>query len=308
MRIVGFVQSHNNVVNGYLRRCLRSLRAICDEIVIYDDASFEDVWSLYREFGCIVVPGREQAFARELYHKEELLTWALRFRPDWICWTDTDACLGRAWSTRPAAESFLSQADAQGAHLVMLHNLNLWRSHWWYRTDEKFNDLWHGVFWRNTGELHYQPRTGLHQQQFPLFWHDGQRPTVSVRFDRPEGQLLHFGFAREEEIVRKYFTYRQAGQTGWALERLVDERKLCLESASSVWYPEWLLEEIGAPEGSPAPKLTPGSMARVPDFKTWRDFYASDELWDAGWPIRTSTQDGAGGADTSGGGGIDGSR
>lgn len=270
LRIVGFLQACNNVRNGYLRRCLRSMANVSDQIVVYDDASDEDVWPIYREFDCVVIPGQKRAFHRELFNKSELLIWALRYQPDWILWHDTDAALGRAWETRDAAESFLGQAQQQGAHLVMLHNLNFWRSHWWYRTDEKFNDLWHGVWWRNTGELHYRPRAGLHQQQFPLFWKDTQKPTVSVRFDPPTGQLLHFGFAREEEIARKYFTYRDAGQNGWSLDRLVDERKLQLEPAASEWYPKWLLEEIGPPESMPDPLLTPEAMAQFNSFEQWR--------------------------------------
>lgn len=269
MRLLGFIQCCNNVENGYLRRCLRSLAAVTDQIVVYDDASTEDVWALYREFECVVVPGRQRAFQRELFHKQELLTWALRYQPDWLIWTDTDTALGKVFETRDATENILAQAEREGAHLIMLHNLNLWRSHWWYRTDEKFNDLWHGVFWKNTNELHYKPVARLHQQQFPHFFHDSQKPAISVRFDKPEGQLLHFGFAREEEIARKYFTYRDAGQTGWALDRLVDERKLQIEPASSSWYPSWLVQEIEQPSASPSPVLTPESMARFKSFDEW---------------------------------------
>ena len=271
MRIIGFIQVCNNVENGYLRRSLRSLAEITDQIVAYDDASDESVWPLYREFGCVVIPGRKRAFHKELLHKSELLIWALRYQPDWLIWIDSDAALGRTFETRAGTENILSQADREGAHLVMLHNLNLWRSHWWYRTDEKFNDLWHGVAWKNTGELHYKPVAKLHQQQFPYFFHDTQKPAISVRFDKPEGQLLHFGFAREEEVARKYFTYRAAGQTGWALDRLVDERKLELKPASSSWYPSWLLEGIGEPEAAPLPQLTPEVMAQVESFEAWKD-------------------------------------
>jgi len=269
LRIVSFLQVHNNVENGYLRRCLRSVSEVSDQTVVYDDASTEDVWPLYREFDCVVIPGMKNEFSRELFHKQELLTWALRYRPDWIVWLDSDASLGRALSTREGAEKMLGIADREGAHMVQLHNLNLWRSHWWYRTDEKFNDLWHGVWWRNTGELHYAPVARLHQQQFPRFFHDSQKPVVSVRFDQPDGQLLHFGFAREEEVARKYFTYRDAGQTGWALDRLVDERKLQLEPAASAWYPQWLLDEIGDPESMPMPVLTPEAMAKVESYSEW---------------------------------------
>jgi len=267
--LIGFLQSFNNVENGFLRRALRSMANLVDQIVVYDDCSTEDVWPLYKEFDCIVIPGRTNSFSREIFHKQELLTWALRYRPDWILWYDTDACLGKSWETREATESFLTQADEQGAQLIALHNLNLWRSNWWYRTDEKFNDLWHMVWWKNSGELHYRPTAGLHQQQFPHFFEDEQKAATSVNFDQPSGQLLHFGFAHEREVMRKYFTYRENGQTGWALERLVNERELVVEPAMSEWFPDWLLEEMGGPEAGPTPKLTPEEMAEYESFEAW---------------------------------------
>jgi hypothetical protein len=223
MKICGFLQNYNNVGNGFLPQCLYSMRQTCDEIVVYDDASTEDVRGIYEDFGCVVVYGQKNEFWRELYHKQELLAVALRFAPDWFCWFDTDAILGEHWEDRERAEGSLNQCDEQGIQLLHLHNLNLWRNDGWFRVDQSFNDLWHGVFWKNTGQLHYAPVGKLHQKQYPFFFHDHSTEVASSRFPNENGKLIHFGFASDDEIARKYFRYRDNGQTGWALDRLVDE-------------------------------------------------------------------------------------
>ena len=272
MNLTGFLQNRNNVDNGYLRQCLGSMALICDQIAIYDDASTQAVRPISEEFGATVLYGSKGAFNRELYHKADLLKIALRDQPEWLAWFDTDACLGLHWADRERAHRTLEQAGAQGVDLMFLHNLNLWRTPWWFRVDQKFNDLWHGVFWRNTGELHYQPRAGLHQQQFPFFYRDHDRPVNATRFEDPTGQLLHFGFASQEEIARKYFTYRAHGQKDWALNRLVDEEGMILEPAQSEWFPRIALDQIGfVSKNKPAPLFDPQTMAGFPSLEAWRE-------------------------------------
>lgn len=281
MRICGFLQNLNGVENGYLRLCLRSMAMVADDIVVYDDASDEDVRPVYEEFGCVVLYGRERAFRRELLHKQQLLSVAVRHQPDWIVWFDSDAVLGRAWETRAKTEAALDQAAAQRIDILELHNLNLWRSPWWYRCDQSFNDLWHGVWWRNTGELWYQPVARLHQKQFPHSHRDPDVPAVHSKFPDADGCLLHFGFARDEEIARKYFTYRGDGQSGWALDRLVSETTMVnpqtgkeeaftLEPVESAWMPSWLLEHLPEPKAAPEPVFAPEAMAACGGLSQWR--------------------------------------
>ncbi len=286
MNIVSFLQSRNNVANGYLRRCLYSMSLVSDQICVYDDASDEDVEPLYKEFDCTVIHGVKQAFHRELFHKAQLLQTAVRYQPDWICWYDTDACLGAFFEDREKVEETLNTASEQGFVRLFLHNLNLWRSNWWYRTDCSYNDLWHCVWWRNTGQLHYQPKPGLHRAQYPIALRDPKQQEYvdahPTHFDEPTAKLLHFGFADEEEIARKYFAYRAQGQSGGKLNRLVSEGEMVspysgeketftLEPSESEWYPKWLLEEIGAPESAPEPVFDPEVMAEFKTFEEWRD-------------------------------------
>jgi hypothetical protein len=49
-------------------------------------------------------------------------------------------------------------------------------------------------------------------------------------------QIIHYGFATDEAIIRKFHTYKEHGQTGWALERLVDERTLAVRRIKPEWF------------------------------------------------------------------------
>ncbi len=274
MTIVGFIQSYNNVGNGFLRRCLKSLSLVADHIVVYDDASTENVRSLYQEFDCTVIYGIHHEFKRELYHKQALLSIAYRYRPDWICWIDTDTVLGRYFEKRERVEGALAQAEIDELPRIHLHNLNLWLSPWWYRIDGQYNDLWHGVWWRNTGELHYQPIAKLHQKQYPHSFRDSQKDAYAMRlephFDEDTAKLIHFGFASAEEIARKYFTYRENGQTGWPLTRLVDETARQLVAVPAEWYPEWLLSELDDLQEEPTVEFKVQEMEKYDGFAQWQ--------------------------------------
>ena len=279
MRLIGFACNFNNAENGFLDKCLRSMACLADHICVFDDASTENVKPIYAKYDCTVIFGRHNNFKLELEHKQSLLKVALREQPDWLAWWDTDACAGRFWESRERAELTLENAAKQQIDLLHLHNLNFWKSPWHYRVDQSFDGLDHGVYWRNTGELHYRPLAKLHQKQYPQFWHDVDRPIVASKFDQPDGQLLHFGFASEIEIARKYFAYREHGQTGWALDRLVDESTLDLKPAMKEWFPEWLLPSLGEPGAAPVPFFSPEQMSKFKDFAQWKNFLDDFEQW-----------------------------
>ncbi len=266
MKVVGFVQNYNNVSNGFLEMSLLSLSKTCDKIYVYDSASTEDTRELYKKFECIVIYAVENKFWKELYHKQELLSITLRDNPDWICWIDSDAILGKHWECYDRTRKSLAYCDDNGICLLHLHNLNLWRSDSYYRVDQKFNDLWHGVFWKNTGELHYTPTGKLHQKQYPRFFHDPNIEVTASNFDSEDGKLIHFGFARDEEVATKYFRYRSLGQTGWALDRLVDESNLDLRKADQSWFPTWYKSQI---TDKPNQLFSPSEMSGSPSYEEW---------------------------------------
>lgn len=273
MTIVGFLQNRNNVANGYLRRCLYSLSLVSDQIVVYDDASDEEVRSLYQQYECVVIYSPRQAFKRELYNKQQLLQVAMRYCPEWICWIDTDTVLGRFFEDRSRVENMLLRATEDQLPRIHLHNLNLWLSPWWYRVDNQYNDLWHGVWWYNTGELHYRPIGQLHQKQYPHSFFDPNRNALALQlqphFNEDTAQLIHFGFSEPAEIAKKYFVYRENGQSGWPLTRLVDEIQRELRQASVEWYPEWLLSELGQVGMEPKKQFTLEEMQAYDNFPAW---------------------------------------
>jgi len=229
MRLTGVIQNHNGIEGGHLERALTSLSKTTDHLVVYDDASTENVRPLYEAFDATVIYGLENNFCRELYHKQALLDVALRTNPDWLVWIDSDAILGRYFADKERTVSMLEEVDKAGNVMVFLHNRNLWRSLRWARTDSQFDDLWHGVFWKNTGQLHYNPIGKLHQKQYPLFYTDQEKQVLATKFENPLGQLLHYGFADPLDIAQKYYRYKKHGQIGYPLNRLVTEKEITPE-------------------------------------------------------------------------------
>ena len=270
MQIAGFMQVFNGAENGMLERALTSLWKVCDQVFIYDDASTEPVRPIYEKYDCIVLYGTVNAFHLELQHKQALLSVVLRHHPDWVVWHDLDALLGQHFEDRARTEHTLQQCEANGIELLHIHNCNLWRSPWWYRTDQEFDGLWHGVFWKVNPEMHYQPIGKLHQKQYPLFHRDPNTPITASKFEPQTGQLLHFGFASNEEIAKKYFIYRASGQRGYPLDRLVDESTLALQPSDVAWFPEWLRPALGQAGSMPPPCFSPARMAEFTSFEEWK--------------------------------------
>ena len=118
----------------------------------------------------------------------------------------------------------------------------------------------------------------LHQKQYPFFYADSQQQTITTQFQQDDAQLLHFGFASEEEIAKKYFTYRENGQTGWALDRLVgegamlnpqenEEQQFTLKPVLGDWLPEF--DGKGEPESAPEPIFSPERMMLYGSYEQW---------------------------------------
>src|SRR3990167_476586 len=150
LRVCGFIQKRDGFSNGFLEQILNSMARVVDYICVFDDASTEDVRPLYLKFDATVVYGRKPAFQRELFNKAELLKVALQQQPDFFLWGDSDTVFGRHFESRERTEKIMVNMAAQQIDLLHLHNSNLWRSNFWHRVDQSFDDLWHGCIWRNS--------------------------------------------------------------------------------------------------------------------------------------------------------------
>jgi glycosyltransferase involved in cell wall biosynthesis len=234
------MQIYNESAHGNLKRCLESMTKYCDEIVLYDDGSTDDSLQVARQFTDLIIEGKQNDFSNELFHKQQLLELALSRNPDWIFWMDADEVLekkGEQGGIRKLCES------AGDADSFAFKEVNLWRCHNYYRLDSQYND---GIFcrlWKNNGKLVMNTQKGLHHRQAPMGLSKEGLCDLKV---------IHYGFASDDNILRKYRTYKSHGQAGWALHRLVDERTLQLAPVDTEWFTQ-----------PPAP-VNPNDVYRTP--------------------------------------------
>ena len=263
MKIVAFLQLYNELENGNLIRCLENCACWADEIFIYDDCSTDGSQEVYLKYTYPdhIICGGSRDFTAELFHKQRLLELTLRSAPNWIGWIDGDAVFDKYITEH--CEELLCEVESKGHDCAQLRNMNLWRHPAYFRLDDSFDDLWHVVFWKNTGKLHYNPIKRLHQQQYPL----GMTNLYSIPY--PTHRLLHYGFATKERIIRKYLTYKSYGQKGWSLDRLVTEfpPKFRVEKCPIGLYPQGLIP----PDYDTAPPPTPIAFEDVKRFRTWQE-------------------------------------
>lgn len=226
--IAAFLQLYNESKNGNLIRCLDNCRKWSDEVFIYDDCSTDDSMDVYKQYNAKVIRGESRNFGNEIFNKQKLLDLVLDSNPEWIVWQDGDAIMSGNFTSN--MRSILGDLGKSGHDGAKIHYMNLWRHPAYYRLDSAFNGLSIVAFWKNNGRLKYDVGPGLHKPQCP----NGMQNIYE--FGRDE-HIIHYGFASEINIARKYLTYKSFGQTGIDLDRLIDERCLSLRKVPKSLYP-----------------------------------------------------------------------
>ena len=235
-KIVGFSQLHNELELGNLENWFKCME-VCDEIYIFDQASTDGSKEYYKKFDNVhVIESDTNRFEEELVCKQELLEKLLSEQPDtdWIFWMDGDTLLDARLLLRPDLEEMLFQLDLNRIDSGFLGHYNLWRSDLWHRVDDQYDHFMQAgrmAFWKNTGNLVFNTELGLHKSQHPL----GIRNAVRVPFN-----LIHRGFATDDQILKKYDNYKSRGQSGWALDRMLNESTLRVEKVPREELPSWL--------------------------------------------------------------------
>tara|TARA_Y100000593_G_scaffold95031_1_gene198562 strand:+ start:13684 stop:14478 length:795 start_codon:yes stop_codon:yes gene_type:complete len=238
MKIIGFSQLRNERSKGNLENWLKCMD-ICDYIYIVDQASDDNSKELYDKCDKIsAFYNKTNDFENEIFIKSELLKRLRSDHPDtdWIFWVDGDTLIdGRLLSAgKETLKHMCGIASANNADGITFGHYNLWRSDIYYRIDDGYhglNDSGVICLWRNTPEIFFPENSpGLHGSQYPR----------NIKNIMPANlNLIHRGFATDEQIMLKYDIYKTRGQTGWELDRLLNESSLAVEELPKELLPNW---------------------------------------------------------------------
>lgn len=226
IKLVGFVKCFNEGRSGNLERCLKHLSSFCDDVVICDDSSQDNSLEIAKKYTnhIIVMPDE---FKQELAHKQKLLELALSLDPDWIVFLDPDEIFDRE-GEQGGIRALCQYGNERRIDSFSFLYYNLWKGEENYRVDELWHKNWQRKLWRNTGNLKFNIREGLHLSQFPLGLKNERRTDI---------KLIHYGFAGEDKVNKKFSTYQSLGQAGWSLQRIKDETSLKVKKFEKEWFP-----------------------------------------------------------------------
>ncbi len=226
VKLVGFVKCFNEGSNGNLERCLRHLSCFCDDIAFCDDSSSDNSLDIAKSFTENIIQLPDE-FTKELEHKQKLLDLTLALDPDWIVFLDPDEIFDRNGELG-GIRKLCSYGDRHGFDSFSFRYHNLWKNQGQYRVDELWFKNWQPKLWKNTGNLRFDVRDGLHLRLYPLGLDNDRRTDI---------KLIHYGFSDEARVSKKYDNYRKHGQTGYALSRIKDETTLFLKDFTRDWLP-----------------------------------------------------------------------
>ncbi len=240
--IIAITQIHNELRKGHLERFFRYIPKAVDAVVVYDDASTDGSWEYANKHTPHVIRGEKNDFSGERDHKKAMLEKALELKADFILSIDADEVVTDFDGSKlQQLAAWVAEKDLDGAKL---HDINLWRSSAWARTDNDFDAAHFLRFWRVRPGIGYSgEKRGLHQSPAP--------DTIKNVADTDIVSLLHFGFAEDRGIISKYLTYGKLGQQGENLARLIDESQLQLRPVDSSLFPECLYAESPKPQAKP---------------------------------------------------------
>jgi hypothetical protein len=234
MKVIGFAQLRNESERGNLENWFRCMEP-CDYIYIWDHASTDNSKEIYEQHpNATVIYSDTNRFNEELVCKEILYKKLLEDHPDvdWVLWLDGDLILDGRLLVDDNLRKLCKKLDDADVDLPCFGHYNLWRSDTYYRLDQGYHNL-HGHWFPLWGKAHnkyFVPKTGLHHGQVP----EGTTQCAVV-----DVSVIHRGFAKDEYIVEKYLNYKGLGQTGWDLDRLIDEKNLTCERLDDKILPSW---------------------------------------------------------------------
>lgn len=223
MKIIGFLQVRNEVSTGHLQRFIERNLELFDKLYVYDDASTDGTDELIAKHASFLIRARDSKFSSELAIKAQLLqqVQADCDEGDAILRLDADEII---YASKSELSDLIEESFSLGFDSISLPHRNLWRSSAWFRVDDGYNSFRPSRIWRVSKNLSFPQSFGLHVTSDP----QGLKATRHV----DKFPVIHFGFASTELILQKYESYRQHWLTGYALNRMVNEKGLQLEKLS----------------------------------------------------------------------------
>ncbi|WP_245824132.1 glycosyltransferase [Sporomusa malonica] len=192
-----------NESGRYLERVLQHIAQYADEVVILDDGSTDNTVAICREklvniVHCIV-ENSISGFSNEVELRKTLWELAGGTNPDWIMILDADEIF-----EHKAAEGIRELIKDDSVDVVYFRLYDMWNESS-YREDSYW--IAHRVY--RPFLVRYRSGYKYEWQEQPL--HCGRFP-INI-FDRTGKQsqlrLQHFGWARPEDRVAKYFRYKE---------------------------------------------------------------------------------------------------
>lgn len=190
-----------NEANRYLRPVLEHARKYIDNAVIIDDASTDNTVAVCQEIlkdiPLVLIQQKESLFHNEYLLRRQQWEETIKTNPDWILALDADEMFEEAIITE--INNLINQADVD---VYCFRLYDFWdKEH--YREDK---------FWQ--AHLYYRPFLLRYLPGFPYSWretpqHCGRLPEniLILPFQNSSLRVKHFGWAREEDRLKKYKRY-----------------------------------------------------------------------------------------------------
>lgn len=168
--IAGFLKCRNSILRNDLYNCLLNLENYIDDLFVCSDASYDGTTEILQEIvpedQLLIVPPEKHSFAREMYHKQELMEMLHKRGPySFIFWIDSDEILddfGTHGLRQFCKDNLTSTIQAWSFHYTQF-----WRNTEYARTDEGFDDGHFIKLWRYRPDLEFEVGEGTHRIQFP---------------------------------------------------------------------------------------------------------------------------------------------
>jgi len=200
MKLVAILRVKNEIL--YIRKCLKRLSELVDEIIVLDNGSTDGTLEVYNDFPKLIQLLQTEGFD-EGRDKIMLLEAAKERQPDWILWLDGDEVFEKSL-TRDDLNKYMNSS----ANKISFRLINFWMN----EQDVRYGGSYflYSIYprprmWRNTeGSFFLDKKI-----------HNGEIQGISGKEYLSPFRILHYGYVNKEKVERKYDLYKQVDKSGF---------------------------------------------------------------------------------------------